>query len=392
RVREAGELRLHDEAVDAERLPEHRDVGETPGGSPEREPLLHQVLEHVLALGRDGTALLVDEVSPAEVVPVAGHHRLAADAPRRRVVRCHEELAVVRERPLGARDARLGERALPAPAVLADDRERRDRVGEPPVPHLRRQLDGLALLRRDPDRGRALDRLRAERDALGVEVPSPVRDRGLRPEPPNEGRALAEERRAVAQLAPEGGELLGPVPLPHAEDHPPARDDVEHGAVFRDVDRVVEREEQDAGPELDARRLRRNEAERDERRGEEPVLDEMVLADEDGIESDLLPRPDLLDRLPEHLIGAVARTAFDAVHEPEPHLIYSFNADASASQGSSAQRTRTRYRRTPLSASRSPRDTASSPRIMRPNASRRLPISDAVLPTTASVMSDADAL
>ena len=136
-------------------------------------------------------------------------------------------------------------------AVLANDGERRDRIREPAVADLRRQLHGLALLRRHPDRRRP-EGLRAQRDGGGPEVPALVGHRWLRPEPANERSTLAQQCGTVAQRTPEGRELLRAVALPDAQDDAATGNDVEDRTVLRHVDGVVEREEQDPGPELDA--------------------------------------------------------------------------------------------------------------------------------------------
>ena len=84
---------------------------------------------------------------------------------------------------------------------------------------------------------------RADRHAVEPPVTAVMGDVVLGPEPPDDLDPLAEPADPLGHRHAEDGELLGPVAEPHPEEEPAAGDHVQEGADLRDLDGVVERQE-----------------------------------------------------------------------------------------------------------------------------------------------------
>ena len=116
---------------------------------------------------------------------------------------------------------------------------------------------------------------------------------------------IAVERRvALVLVEAEGQEGLGRGAGAEAEFEPPARQQIEHRGILGDADRVLHRQDDDAGAEPDPRRARGDEAEERQRRGQSPfVAVEMVLGDPGAVEALPLGMDDLLGGEPVAFAG-----------------------------------------------------------------------------------------
>src|SRR5438128_8489293 len=250
--RQPDELDVRHEVRDARllELPELLDDGLRPA---HHEAVLHEVVEHVGAVRLQDVALVVDEVLPGEVLRELLAHRLAGFRPGLLVGVGDVELAPDADlRALGV-SAALAILLVEGADVPLDDVDVLLGIGEPTVADLPREPHRALPFARDPDRRvRLLTGLRAERDVLQLPELPVVAHAVFGPELPDDRRALTHTRTSLLATHAEAGELLLPEPSTHGEVQAAVRQDVEHRAVLRDVDRVVgEWEEQDARPEAD---------------------------------------------------------------------------------------------------------------------------------------------
>ena len=115
---------------------------------------------------------------------------------------------------------------------------------------------------------------------------------------PHDVELLLEHRQPLLRQ-PERVVLLLPVAEPEPEHEAAVGDGVERGRVLRDLDRIEQREQEDAGAHAHLPRLGRDP--RQQRHGLEHLvrLGEEVLAGGDVVEAELARQP--------HLLAAVAR-------------------------------------------------------------------------------------
>src|SRR5262249_54398750 len=102
-----------------------------------------------------------------------------------------------------------------------------------------------------------------------------------------------------------------------AEDEPTARDHVERGHLLGDVERLVERQEQDASADRHAVGLRGGPPEHRKRLGVGERRREGVVAGGGEVRARGARQPYLLDVIPEALDLRVARPMLDREAEPE---------------------------------------------------------------------------
>ena len=142
----------------------------------------------------------------------------------------------------------------------------------------------------------------------------------LGPEALDDGERLLEPARALRGVKAKGLELLLLVPQADAEDELAACDLVEGGDLLRDVDRVLERQQDDACAEPHIARLRRQPAE--ERRGLENLdgVAEVVLARQRAVEAQGAREPHLLDEGAHALRHGLAGRVLRAEEQTELHV------------------------------------------------------------------------
>jgi hypothetical protein len=85
-------------------------------------------------------------------------------------------------------------------------------------------------------------------DVVELPVASMVRDAVLGPEAANDLDALRETAHALGHRHLEDGELLGPVAEPDTKHEPPARNHVQEGADLGQLNRVVQRQQDQVRP------------------------------------------------------------------------------------------------------------------------------------------------
>src|ERR1700684_1015974 len=86
----------------------------------------------------------------------------------------------------------------------------------------------------------------------------------------------------------EAFELLSAVTKSNPQPEPAARDDIDEGGLLRQLQRMIERGQQDVGADGDAGGARRDSSGRGHQRGQVAVVGEMMLSEPDGIESESL--------------------------------------------------------------------------------------------------------
>ena len=147
---------------------------------------------------------------------------------------------------------------------------------------------------REPERRmRLAHRLGRDVDRPQTIVLPRERERRLGPGAAHHRDALLGERYPVGAPPPERLELLVAVAHAEAEHHATAGEHVDGGDVLRQLERVVERQQQDVGRELHLLRARRDRGQQWNRRRRVAVLGEVVLGDPDRVEAELLGAHDL---------------------------------------------------------------------------------------------------
>ena len=137
-------------------------------------------------------------------------------------------------------------------------------------------------------------------------MPAAEVDAFLGPEPVDQRHGFVQATPALLRRDAERGELLGRVAGAHAENQAAAGDDVDHRRFLGDGERMVERQEQHAGPEAHPARSRRDRGEADERRRiEQDAV--VMLAEPHRVESCRLGALALRDRRVE-VAAALERT------------------------------------------------------------------------------------
>ena len=193
----------------------------------------------------------------------------------------------------------LGERDEPL-RQPADDRERhRQPERARPVRRLGRAADG------DPDRQRLLDRPRVDALDLLAQLQQP--DELLLEEPVVVGQVVAEQRERLDEGA--------------AADHDlgtAAREQVDRRELLEDADRIVGAEHVDGAREPDPLRPDRGGRE-DGRRGRDGEVRPVVLPDAEDVEPDLVGELDLLDQVPQPLLGVEPGRQLSEGVDPELH-------------------------------------------------------------------------
>ena len=112
---------------------------------------------------------------------------------------------------------------------------------------------------------------------------------------------------AVAGLArlgvdAETAELAGLVAAADAEVEPSTREDVDHGGVLGQTQRVVERQDHDGGADADAARGLGGRGRHQQRAAEQAVAREVVLGEPGRVEAEGVGQLDLLERLEQHRV------------------------------------------------------------------------------------------
>src|SRR5271156_4822566 len=162
-MRQSGKSNLHDQMVEMKHLAQLSDILETAFGAAPSEALPDYLLEKILAVGRDRSTFIVDEVSPTQIVAVAVDHRFVAISPCRIVVVGDQKFPVIGKRSISRIMTGRANRVFPISSIASNNRHRSDRICEPAVADLSGQFDRAALLCRHPYRWcRLLNRFRIE--------------------------------------------------------------------------------------------------------------------------------------------------------------------------------------------------------------------------------------
>ena len=175
----------------------------------------------------------------------------------------------------------------------------RVRVEQPGVGQAGRPQDGLVVVRGEPD-GRPRHLRRPQRELLLVQPEAvPLRGHRLALEQPAHDVELLLEHAQALLGQPERVVLLLPVAEPQAEHEAPVGDGIERGRVLGDLDRIEQREQEDAGAHAHLPRLGGDAREQRHELQHLERLREEVLPGRDVGEAELARQP--------HLLAAVAR-------------------------------------------------------------------------------------
>ena len=177
---------------------------------------------------------------------------------------------------------------------------------QPAVGDAGRARDSCRHLRADQDRRTGLlERPRVDADVVELPVATVMRDAVFGPQPANDLDALGEPAHPLDHRHLEDGELLGPIAEPHAEHESPARDQVEEGADLRQLDRVVQRKEDEVGPHPHSFDLGGQALEHRQQWKVVEAGSDVVLSAPDRVESQPANQPRLLQQLGEAAGGIV---------------------------------------------------------------------------------------
>ena len=173
----------------------------------------------------------------------------------------------------------------------------------------------------DPDRrARLLVRARPDLHVLEGVVLAVKRKRLAGEAPAQDLHALLEERHAVLHGNAVGAEVRRLIADAHAEDDAPLRHEVERDRVLGHAHGMVERQQDDRGPDAQGLGARRHRRGHDERRGQEAVLVLVMLAEEAGVEAARLGELRLGDDLVDRAVQVLAaRRIGDRAVDAELH-------------------------------------------------------------------------
>src|SRR5262249_36633344 len=164
---------------------------------------------------------------------------------------------------------------------------------------------------------RTLERGQRDADVLQVKVAALVGDRLARKQALDDLERLDVTAHALFRVHVPGLGLDVAVSETDARNEPTPPEHLQPGHLRGDVERLVERQEQDASADRHAVGLRGDPPEHRKRLEVGERMREVVLAGEDQIEADGARQPYLLDVIPEALDLRVARPMLDREAEPE---------------------------------------------------------------------------
>ena len=198
---------------------------------------------------------------------------------------------------------------------------REERHHQPAVGDAGGARDPGGHLRADEDRGRGCWRGRGWMPtSSSVPVAPVVRHAILGPEAADDLDTFGEAAHALGHRHLEDGELFGPVAESDAEHEAPAGDHVHEGGGLGQLDRVVERQQDQVRPDPQPLDLGRQALEhRQERKVVEPWGD-VMLPSPDRVEPQAADQPRLLDRLGEAARGVVAGRVLRVQVDSELHV------------------------------------------------------------------------
>jgi hypothetical protein len=139
------------------------------------------------------------------------------------------------------------------------------------------------------------------------------------PEPPDSLHALGQPAHPLRHRDAEDRELLRPVAEAHAEEEPAAGEHVEERAHLRDLHRVVQREQDEVGADLEPRHLRGQPLQHGQQREVVEAGGDVVLAAPDRVEAERADQARLLHRLREPARRIVARRVLRVEIDAELH-------------------------------------------------------------------------
>ena len=180
---------------------------------------------------------------------------------------------------------------------------------------------GRARHRHPQWRAAGLDRVGRDAHVIEPVALACVTEAPARPREAEDVDALLGARDAVRDREAEPAKLVRRVAQADAELDAAARQLIEHGEILGKPKRMRERDDRDVRRDPDPLRRRRGRAsDRGERR-QVAVLDEVVLAEPDLVEAELVESSDLVDRLRVHVVQRVvaAGRAAEVVRDAEPH-------------------------------------------------------------------------
>jgi len=139
------------------------------------------------------------------------------------------------------------------------------------------------------------------------------------PQPEDEVERLIEAFAGLADIDAEAGELPRLVAAPDTEIDPASRQHVELRDLLGHQNGVVQGQNDDAGPQPQLFRPRRQEGQQRRDVVAEAVLPEMMLGDPDAVKAHLLQVLDQLHVIVEHVAFAPARMLVEQVERRELH-------------------------------------------------------------------------
>ena len=166
---------------------------------------------------------------------------------------------------------------------------------------------------------RRLQRARRDGGVLELPVTSLVRDVVLGPQPADDADGLGEPAHAFRHGNAVDGVLLRPVAEPDAEQELAAADDVHEGADLGQLDRVVQRQQRDVGPEPQPLGVGGEALQQGQLREEVEARRDVMLAGPDRIEAERADQAHLLQRLGQAAGGIVAGRVLRVQVDAELH-------------------------------------------------------------------------
>src|SRR6266545_2196742 len=351
-------LEPEDHRGDAEPLAIARDLVDDPRGVADDEAVARQLVEARVE-GLAGGQRLVLFPAPVRLVFRSEDRLRLRDG--RRGLRRH--VTLLDQRRLDRR--RPPELASRGPKELELALERRELgvgVHQPGVAETRGAPDAGIAVGGEPDRrARALERAHRDARAAQAEVAALVGDGLAAPQPLDDLEALDQTTDALLRVVPHCQVLDAAVPEADTEDQVAVRNHVERRELLGDLDRVVQREQENAGAECHAPGVGGEAREGRDRLEVRERIGEIVLARPDRAEPDCARKPDLLDVLAEagrlRLLGEMLNGEAEAeLHSGSLHTRPAAGSSVSVNWGSamwSARSWKTTRTRLPIATSAS---------------------------------------